>query len=107
MFNTYYYWNNEVFTDAEELKDAIIDFISEYKNDRIMSIMDEIGCDWSNAHDCEICRGYAVDGMVLDIIQNEVKIKNELFTTSGKQIQNLPRLYYDIARRKLCLAVYY
>lgn len=45
MLKTYYYWNNEVFTDEEELKDAIIDFISEYKNGRIMSMMDEIGCD--------------------------------------------------------------
>lgn len=42
MLKTYYYWNNEVFTDEEELKDAIIDFISEYKNGRIMSMMDEL-----------------------------------------------------------------
>ena len=107
MLKTYYYWNNEVFTDAEELKDCIIDFVMEHQNDKIMLMMDEIGCDWSNAHDCEIDRRYAVDRMALHIMQYEVKIKNELFTTSGKQIQNLPRLYDDIARRKLCLTVYY
>ena len=82
MLKTYYYWNNKVFTNAEELKDAIIDFISE------------------------ICHTYAVDEMVLDIMQYEVQIKNELFTTSGEQIQNLPRIYNDIARRKLCSTVY-
>ena len=107
MLKTYYYWNNEVFTDAEELKDYIIDFVMEHQNDKIISMMNEVGCDWSNAHDCEICRGYAVDRMVLHIMQYEVKIKNELFTTSGKEIKNLPRLYDEIARRELCLTDYY
>lgn len=30
MLKAYYYWNNEVFTDAEELKDDIIDFVMEH-----------------------------------------------------------------------------
>ena len=34
MLKTYYYWNNEVFTDVEELKDAIIDFVMEYQNEK-------------------------------------------------------------------------
>lgn len=107
MLKTYYYWNNEVFTDVEELKDAIIDFVCDYKNGRIMAMMDEVGCDWNDVHDCKICRENAIEDLTLDIMQYEVKIKNELFTTSGEQIKNLPRLYDEIARRKLCLAVYY
>ena len=43
MLKTYYYWNNEVFTDAEELKDYIIDFVMEYQNDKIISMMNEVG----------------------------------------------------------------
>lgn len=107
MLKTYYYWNNEVFTDAEELKDYIIDFVMEYQNDKIISIMDKLVCDWYNAYDCEICRKYAIDEIVIDIMRYEVKIKNELFTTSGKQIKNLSRSYDEIARRELCLTVYY
>ena len=107
MLKTYYYWNNEIFTDPEELKDAIIDFVCDYKNGRIMAMMDEVGCDWNDAHDCEICRANAIEDLVLDIMQYEVKIKNELFTTSGKEIQNLPKLYDDVALRKLILTVYY
>lgn len=86
MLKTYYYWNNEIFTDVEELKDAIIDFVCDYKNERIIAMMDEVGCDWNDVHDCKICRENAIVVLVLDIIQYEVKIKNELFTTSGKQI---------------------
>ena len=107
MLKTYYYWNNEVFTDAEELKDYIIDFVMEHQNDKIISIMDKLVCDWNNAYDCEICRAYAIDEIVIDIMRYEVKIKSELFTTSGKQIKNLPGTYDEIARRELCLTVYY
>lgn len=107
MLKTYYYWNNEVFTDAEELKDYIIDFVMEYQNDKIISMMNEVGCDWNDVHDCEICRANAIEELILQIMQYEVKIKNELFTTSGKQIKNLPRTYDEIARRELCLTVYY
>lgn len=107
MLKTYYYWNNEVFTDAEELKDYIIDFVMEYQNDKIISMMNEVGCDQNDIHDCEICRTNAIEELVLDIMQYEVKIKNELFTTSGKQIKNLPGIYDETARRELCLTVYY
>ena len=107
MLKTYYYWNNEVFTDAEELKDYIIDFVMEHQNDKIISMMNEVGCDWNDIHDCEVCRVNAIEELVLDTMQYEVKIKNELFTTSGKQIKNLSKTYDEIARRELCLTVYY
>ena len=107
MLKTYYYWNNEVFTDTEELKDYIIDFVMEHQNDKIISMMNEVGCDWNDVHDCEVCRANAIELLVLDIMQYEVKIKNELFTTSGKQIKNLPEIYDEIARTELCLTVYY
>lgn len=107
MLKTYYYWNNKVFTDVEELKDAIIDFVKEHQNDTIISMMDEVGCDWNDVHDCEVCRANSIELLVLDIMQYEVKIKNELFTTSGKQIQNLPEIYDEIARTELMLTVYY
>ena len=107
MLKTYYYWNNEVFTDAEELKDCIIDFVMEHQNNKLISMMNEVGCDWNDVHDCEVCRANAIEELVLDIMQYEVKIKNELFTTSGKQIKNLSRTYDEIARRELCLTVYY
>ena len=107
MLKTYYYWNNEVFTDAEELKDYIIDFVMEYQNDKIISMMNEVGCDWNDIHDCEVCRVNAIEELVLDIMLYEVKIKNELFTSSGFLINYLPRTYDEIARRELCLTVYY
>ena len=31
MLKTYYYWNNEVFTDVRELRDDIIDFVMEHQ----------------------------------------------------------------------------
>ena len=107
MLKTYYYWNNEVFTDVEELKDDIIDFVMKYQNDKIISMMNEVGCYWNDIHDCKICRAKAIEKLVLDIMQYEVKIKNELFTTNGKQIKNLPVIYDEIARRQLCLTVYH
>lgn len=107
MLKTYYYWNNEIFTDPEKLQDAIIDFVCDYKNDRIMAIMDEVGCDWNDVHDCQTCRANAIEDLVLEIMQSEIKIKNELFTISGKQIKNLPKFYKDVALRKLILTVYY
>ena len=107
MLKTYYYWNNEVFTNADELKDDIIDFVMEHQNDKIISMMNEVGCNWNDIHDCKICRAKAIEELVLDIMQYEVKIKNELFTTSGKQIKNLPVIYDEIARRQLCLTVYH
>ena len=107
MLKTYYYWNNEVFTDVRELRDDIIDFVIEHQNDKIISMMNEVGCDWNDIHNCKVCRANAIEELVLDIMQYEVKIKNELFTTSGKQIKNLPEIYDEIARRELCLTVYY
>ena len=107
MLKTYYYWNNEVFTDAEELKDYIIDFVMVYQNDKIISTMNEVGCDWNDIHNCKVCRAKAIEELALHIMQYEVKIKNELFTTSGKQIKNLPEIYDEIARRQLCLTVYH
>ena len=107
MLKTYYYWNNEVFTDTEELKDYIIDFVMEHQSDKSISMMNEVGCEWNDVHDCEICRANAIEELVLDIMQYGVKIKNELFTTSEKHIKNLPKTYDEIARRELCLTVYY
>ena len=107
MLKTYYYWNNEVFTDAEELKDYIIDFVMEHQNDKIISIMDKLVCDWNNAYDCEICRAYAIDEIVIDIMRYEVKIKNELFTTSGKQIKTFQKLMMKLLEENFCLTVYY
>ena len=107
MLKTYYYWNNEVFTDAEELKDYIIDFVMEYQNNKIISIMDKLVCDWNNAYDCEICRAYAIDEIVIDIMRYEVKIKNELFTTSGKQIKTFQKLMMKLLEENFCLTVYY
>lgn len=107
MLKTYYYWNNEVFTDAEELRDAIIDFVMEHQNDKIISMMNEVGCDWNDVHDCEICRANAIEELILHIMQYEVTIKNEFLTISGKQIKNLSKTYDEIARRELCLTVYY
>lgn len=95
------------FTDAEELKDVILDFVVEHQNDKIISMMNEVGCDWNDVHDCEICCANAIEELALHIVQYEVTIKNELFTTSGKQIKNLPKTYDEIARRELCLTVYY
>lgn len=75
MLKTYYYWNDEVFTDAEELEDVIIDFVMEHQNDKIISMMNEVGCDWNDVHDCEVCRANAIEELVLDIIQDEVTIE--------------------------------
>ena len=77
MLKTYYFWNNETFTDAEELKDAIIDFVCDYKNGRIMAMMDEVGCDWDDVHDCEICRANAIEDLVSEIMMRDVKIYEE------------------------------
>ena len=107
MLKTYYYWNNEVFTDVRELRDDILDFVMEYQNDKIISMMNEVGCDWNDIHDCKVCRANAIEKLVLDIMQYEVKIKKELFTTSGKQIKNLPVIYDEITGRQLCLTVYH
>lgn len=87
MLKTYYYWSNEVFTDAEELKDAIIDFVVEHQNNKLISMMNEVGCDWSNLHDCEICRANAIEELVLDIMQYEVKIKMNFSQQAGNKLK--------------------
>lgn len=97
MLKTYYYWNNEVFTDAEELKDYIIDFVMEYQNDKIISMMNEVGCDWNDVHDCEVCRANAIEELVLNIMQYEVKIKNELL----QQVENKSKIFQELMTKLL------
>lgn len=94
MLKTYYFWNDETFTDAEELKDAIIDFVCDYKNGRIMAMMDEVGCDWNDTHDCEICRANAIEDLVAEILMRDVKIYEETAKDAMMADEEIIREFY-------------
>lgn len=94
MLKTYYFWNNEIFTSAEELKDAIIDFVCDYKNGRIMAMMDEVGCDWDNAHDCEICRANAIEDLVAETMLRDVKVYEETAKDAMMTDEDIVREFY-------------